>query len=89
MRKCVLPSLRLPSPRLTFCSSVQIIEIVQTAIKHGPSAFNTQSSRAVVLFGSKHEKFWNTAEERFKAAVSAEFFAQISPKLLQMKDAYG
>ncbi|KAL7344496.1 hypothetical protein BJY59DRAFT_644410 [Rhodotorula toruloides] len=67
----------------------KIIEIVQTAIKHGPSAFNTQSSRAVVLFGSKHEKFWNTAEERFKAAVSAEFFAQISPKLLQMKDAYG
>ncbi|BGP29131.1 Putative nitroreductase [Rhodotorula toruloides] len=67
----------------------KIVEIVQTAVKHAPSPFNTQSSRAVILFGSKHEKFWNVAAERFKAAVPSDFFDRIAPKLLQMKDAYG
>ncbi|BGO98230.1 Putative nitroreductase [Rhodotorula toruloides] len=67
----------------------KIVEIVQTAIKHAPSPFNAQSSRAVVLFGSKHEAFWDVAAERFKAVVPSQMFDRIAPKLVTMKDAYG
>ena len=34
----------------------RIIEIVEEAIKHSPSAFNSQSGRAVVLLGEEHNK---------------------------------
>ena len=37
----------------------QLAELIQTAIKESPSSFNSQSSRAVILFNAEHEKFWN------------------------------
>ena len=36
----------------------QITEIVNTAVKHSPSAFNSQSARVVVLFGAQHDRLW-------------------------------
>src|SRR6185437_5602133 len=37
--------------------------LIQQAIKHTPSSFNSQSSRAVILFGEQSVKFWALAKE--------------------------
>ena len=36
----------------------EITALIEEAIKLSPSAFNSQSSRAVILFGQQSEKFW-------------------------------
>lgn len=35
----------------------QLTEFIQNTIKLSPSAFNSQSSRAVILFNDQHQKF--------------------------------
>ena len=39
----------------------EVAQIVEHAVKHTPSPFNSQSTRAVVLFGAEHEKLWDIA----------------------------
>ena len=39
--------------------------IVQTAVKHVPSSFNTQSTRAVVFFHDASVRAWDTIAEEF------------------------
>ncbi|KAL7418873.1 hypothetical protein Q5752_006557 [Cryptotrichosporon argae] len=38
-------------------------EIVEKAVKHTPTSFNTQSSRAVVVTGAMHHKIWDIVFE--------------------------
>ena len=45
----------------------QLTDLIQTAIKQSPSSFNSQSSRAVILFGAEHEQFWNFVKEKLKS----------------------
>ncbi|EHJ52084.1 nitroreductase family protein [Streptococcus macacae] len=40
-------------------SKTELTELIQNAIKQAPSAFNSQSSRAVILFGQDSVDFWN------------------------------
>ena len=56
-------------------SKEQTSELIQEAIKHSPSAFNSQSSRAVILFGAESEKFWNFVKEALRKIVPAEDFS--------------
>lgn len=42
-------------------TDAKVVEIVQTAVKHAPSAFNSQNFRAVVVFGDQHRKIWDHA----------------------------
>ncbi|RYL94298.1 nitroreductase family protein [Sporolactobacillus sp. THM7-4] len=39
-------------------SKEEIVTTIQEAIKHAPSAFNSQTSRVVVLFGEESNKLW-------------------------------
>jgi hypothetical protein len=72
-----------------------IEELLNTAIKHVPSAFNTQSTRLVVLLHKENEKLWDIAIEVLGAlvktgAVTKELFEnQSKPKLEGFKAAYG
>ncbi|WP_372402992.1 nitroreductase family protein [Acinetobacter piscicola] len=45
----------------------QLSDLIQTAIKQSPSSFNSQSSRAVILFNAEHEKFWEFVKEKLQA----------------------
>ncbi|MFU0827210.1 MAG: Nitroreductase domain-containing protein [Lachnoclostridium sp.] len=40
-------------------SEERIAEIVKDAIKYTPSAFNSQTTRIVLLFGENNRKFWD------------------------------
>jgi predicted oxidoreductase (fatty acid repression mutant protein) len=55
--------------------------LIKQAIKHTPSSFNSQSSRAVILFGEQSVKFWALAKEALAKIVPAEAFAQTAAKL--------
>lgn len=44
-------------------SKDKIEEIVQHAVLHTPSAFNSQSARLVILFGEEHNKLWQITED--------------------------
>ncbi len=50
----------------------RIQEIVSESLLHVPSAFNSQSTRVVVLFGAEHDKFWSIVTGVLKGIVPAE-----------------
>lgn len=47
-------------------------DLIQQAIKQSPSSFNSQSSRAVILFNAEHEKFWNLVKAQLKTYAKDE-----------------
>ena len=62
-------------------SNDEIEKLIKEAIRHSPSAFNSQSSRAVILFGQSHHKFWNTVLEVLKSIVPAEAVSGTEQKI--------
>lgn len=48
----------------------QVTKIVEHAILHTPSAFNSQSTRIVVLFGEDHKKLWQITEDELRKVVA-------------------
>ena len=50
-------------------SNDEIVKLVEHAVLHTPSAFNSQSTRIVVLFGEDHKKLWDITEETLKVIV--------------------
>ena len=56
-------------------SNEEVVALVENAMKESPSAFNSQSSRAVVLFGAESEAFWNEiAYSELEKVTPAEAF---------------
>ena len=50
----------------------EIFEIVKSAVKYAPTAFNNQTVRTILLTGAFHEKLWQLTADRLKAEVSDE-----------------
>ena len=42
------------------CLNLSRVRLIQSVIKASPSAFNTQSARALILLGKEHKTFWNS-----------------------------
>ncbi|HSP85300.1 MAG TPA: nitroreductase family protein [Psychrobacter sp.] len=53
-------------------SNDKVVKLVEHAILHTPSSFNSQSTRVVVLFGEEHQKLWNITEETLRKIVGDE-----------------
>jgi len=66
-----------------------IVEIVEAALKHSPSAFNSQNSRVLVLFGAEHTAFWTIAMDALRAIVPAEKFSPTEDKIKSFAAGYG
>ena len=58
-----------------------IVNMAERVLLHTPSAFNSQSSRLVVLFGAQHQQLWDIAEEKLRAAVGDGDFSGSKQKL--------
>ncbi|MDK4650744.1 nitroreductase family protein [Kingella kingae] len=67
----------------------EVAQIVEHAVEHTPSSFNSQSTRAVVLFGAEHEKLWDIAINELRKIVPAENFQPTEDKLNMFKAAAG
>ncbi|MBS0040287.1 MULTISPECIES: nitroreductase family protein [Neisseria] len=63
----------------------EIIQIVEHAVLHTPSSFNSQSARVVVLFGEEHDKVWQFVEDALRAVVPADSFEPTAQKLKLFK----
>jgi uncharacterized protein len=59
----------------------RIQEIVNEAVKHTPSAFNSQSARVVVLLGDQHTKLWDIVKAQLKKIVPAQSFQATEDKI--------
>ncbi|GIN56284.1 nitroreductase [Lederbergia ruris] len=70
-------------------SDKRIEEIVAYAIKHAPTAYNSQSGRAVLLLGENHDKLWNLTEAALKEIVPAENFQPTADKMASFRNGYG
>ena len=62
-------------------SETEVEKLVHEAVRLAPSSFNSQTSRAVILFGAASEKLWNITRETLRAIVPAESFASTDAKM--------
>ena len=62
-------------------SKEELVPLVKDAVKHSPSSFNSQSSRALVLFGAESVKLWDLAIEAVRKVAPAEGFDKTEAKL--------
>lgn len=67
----------------------QLDAVIQEAIKQSPSSFNSQSSRAVTLYGESHTKFWEIVRETLRKMVPEENFESTSQKIDSFSAGYG
>ena len=70
-------------------SHERVQAIVEHALKHTPSAFNSQSARVVILFNHHHDNLWDTTKNIIKDVVPTESFSQAQEKLNDFKAAAG
>jgi len=59
----------------------RIQEIVEFGVKHCPSSFNSQSSRAIILFGENHNQLWAKCRSVLQGMVSEEQFKATGPRI--------
>lgn len=63
-------------------SNDEIVKLVEHSVLHVPSAFNSQSTRIVVLFGDDHNKLWDITEDKLRTIVNDdEQFASTKQKI--------
>lgn len=56
-------------------------QLIRDAIRLAPSSFNSQSSRAVILFGDESTKFWDLVKDALRAIVPAEDFPKTEGRI--------
>ncbi len=62
--------------------SYEVIEkILDDALTYTPSAFNSQSTRLVLLLGDAHRRFWNITQETLRALVAPETYNKSREKI--------
>lgn len=69
-------------------SDAKIEEIVNFAVTHVPSAFNSQSTRIVLLLGENHKKLWNIVLETLRKIVNPKAFAATESKIASFATGY-
>ena len=67
----------------------RIQDLVQDAVLHTPSSFNSQSARVVLLLGKEHDALWDITKEALRKIVPADGFAQTEAKINSFKAGYG
>ena len=70
-------------------SDALLREMISMAVKHVPSAFNSQSARVVLLLGNHHDRFWNMVEDVLREKVPAEKFSPTEEKIGSFRKGYG
>jgi predicted oxidoreductase (fatty acid repression mutant protein) len=59
----------------------EVVILVQDAIRHAPSSYNSQSSRAVILFGEHSERLWSIVKEMLRRTTATDAFPRIEARL--------
>ena len=70
-------------------SDEAIQSLLEDAVLHTPSAFNSQSARVVLLLNGKHDTLWSITREALRKIVPAESFKPTDDKINAFAAAYG
>ncbi|MEG0377810.1 MAG: nitroreductase family protein [Eubacterium sp.] len=70
-------------------SDDRIEEIIGYSLKHTPSAYNSQTSKAILLFGEHHDKLWDIVMETLRKNVPADHFKPTENKVNSFKAGHG
>lgn len=70
-------------------SDIRIKELVTHTIRHTPSAFNSQTTRAVIILREKHQQLWDTIMEVYMAMLPADAFEQAKGRMDGFRGGYG
>ncbi len=70
-------------------SDDKIKEIIEHAVKHTPSAFNSQTARVVLLLDKNHTKLWEITKEALRKIVPQENFQATEEKINSFDAGYG
>lgn len=70
-------------------SDKNLIDLVETALQHTPSAFNMQSARIVLLLGKNHDLFWDNTLNMLRQVIPAEKFPDTKDKISGFAAGYG
>ncbi|MGA9699253.1 MAG: nitroreductase family protein, partial [Acinetobacter sp.] len=67
----------------------KIEEIIKDAVRNSPSAFNSQTSRIVTLYGESHTKFWNIVRDTLRKMVPEDAYEKTDTKINSFAAGYG
>lgn len=70
-------------------SDARIKEIIEHALLHVPSAFNSQTVRIILLLKEEHKKLWDIIQDVLRGVVPEDQFSVVEQKLNGFKAAYG
>ena len=70
-------------------SKKEINELVNFAMKHSPSAFHSQTSRAIILYDHHHLQLWDIVEDTLRSIVPPENFSSTISKLDSFRKGIG
>ncbi|KAI9804072.1 MAG: hypothetical protein M1825_001473 [Sarcosagium campestre] len=70
-------------------SDARVKEIVEFALLHAPSAFNSQSARIVILLNEDHEKVWDITKEALQGILPPERFEASAGRINGFRAAHG
>lgn len=62
-------------------SDKEIRDLIRFAVEYVPSAFNSQTTRVVLLTGRAHEKLWAIVKDTLRKLVPADAFARTEQKV--------
>jgi uncharacterized protein len=67
----------------------EVVQLIEDAVRHSPSSYNSQSSRAVILFDAHSEKFWGFVHEVLSARTAPDAFTRTANRLRSFQAAAG
>lgn len=71
-------------------SKEKVESILRDALKYVPSAFNSKSTRIVLLWADNHHKFWNMVKDSIEQIVPTADFIKSAAKIERLFDSgYG
>ena len=59
----------------------EVVHILHQTIKHVPSAFNSQTTRLVLLLGEEHAKLWEIVKQTLKAMLPDDVYIKTENKI--------
>lgn len=69
-------------------SDERIKEVIEHAIKYTPSAFNSQSTRVILLLHKQHDKLWGITKEALRKIVPVDKFRATEDKINSFANGY-